>query len=321
MFSKRAHRYANRAILASNVSPPAMPKQSLEVISTILAKAASPAFESTSSRRTRYQGCFVEENTMPPFELEPAEAPFPMVGMVVSPQKAKWNWRENGRDYQADFHPENILTVPKGVFPRQWWTEPVTILSVSFEPNFISEAVFGLEQKSPIELRASPTGTDTVVSHLLWALQHELKTDCPGGRLVGESIGSSLAVAVVRRFSNQPKPLAGRKNGLEERILKAVVEYIEQHLESDLGLEELAKLAFTSRFHFCREFKRSTGLSVHQYVIARRIERSRTLLANTRLSIAEVGFSSGFANQSHFTSAFRRSIGVTPGSFRKIISR
>ena len=75
--------------------------------------------------------------------------------------------------------------------------------------------------------------------------------------------------------------------------------------------------AHLSVYHFARQFKATTGLPPHQYVIARRVERSKQLLhAGTDLSLAEVAACAGFSDQSQFSQHFKRLVGVTPGQFR-----
>src|SRR4029453_13688416 len=99
--------------------------------------------------------------------------------------------------------------------------------------------------------------------------------------------------------------------------LRSVVEYIEEHLDAGPTLEQLAAVARLSPYHFARQFKAATGLPPHQYVILRRVERTKQRLqAGTDLSLAEVAASAGFSDQSQFTHHFKRLVGVTPGQFR-----
>jgi AraC family transcriptional regulator len=98
--------------------------------------------------------------------------------------------------------------------------------------------------------------------------------------------------------------------------LRAVVEYIEEHLDASPTLEQLAAVACLSPYHFARQFKKATGLPPHQYVILRRVERARQLLRDGDLSLAEVAACTGFSDQSQFSHHFKRIVGVTPGQFR-----
>jgi AraC family transcriptional regulator len=99
--------------------------------------------------------------------------------------------------------------------------------------------------------------------------------------------------------------------------LRAVVEYIEEHLDASPSLEQMAAVAHLNPHHFARQFKAATGLPPHQYVIARRVERATQLLhGGDDLSLAQVAARAGFADQSQFTHHFKRLVGVTPGQFR-----
>jgi AraC family transcriptional regulator len=105
--------------------------------------------------------------------------------------------------------------------------------------------------------------------------------------------------------------------GLPRHKLRAAVEYIEEHLDAEISLDDLAAVVHLSPYHFARLFKASTGLPPHQYVITRRIERAKRLLrGGDDLSLAQVAARVGFWDQGHFTRHFKRLVGVTPRRFR-----
>ena len=72
------------------------------------------------------------------------------------------------------------------------------------------------------------------------------------------------------------------------------------------------------KYHFARTFKQSEGATPHTFVLERRLARARELLTRTDLSLSEVAFAVGFADQSHFTRRFRQMVGVSPEQFRKL---
>jgi AraC family transcriptional regulator len=99
--------------------------------------------------------------------------------------------------------------------------------------------------------------------------------------------------------------------------LRAVAEYIEEHLDAGPSLDQMAAVARLSAYHFARQFKRATGLPPHQYVIMRRVERAkRVLQTGGDFSLAQVAAHAGFSDQSQFSRHFKRLVGVTPGEFR-----
>ena len=123
----------------------------------------------------------------------------------------------------------------------------------------------------------------------MWAVDAELTAGGAGGRLAAESLANVLAVHLIRHVLAPCRPACGRDGSLPRGRLRAVVEYIEDHLDAGPTLEQMAAVARLSPYHFARQFKRATGLPPHQYVIARRVERAQQLLQfDGDLSLAEV---------------------------------
>lgn len=88
--------------------------------------------------------------------------------------------------------------------------------------------------------------------------------------------------------------------------------------EADHSLEAMAAEAGLTPSHFCRVFKRATGVTPHAFVMRARLERAQDLLGTSDLSIAQIADALGFASQSHFTRAFRAHAGQTPSAWRSL---
>jgi AraC family transcriptional regulator len=89
-----------------------------------------------------------------------------------------------------------------------------------------------------------------------------------------------------------------------------LLDYINDHLDQDLGLEKLAAIAQLSQYHFSRIFKHSTGMSPHQYVIQQRVERAKLLLREKKMGICEVAIVCGFTHQSHLNLHLKRLLSI-----------
>jgi AraC family transcriptional regulator len=149
------------------------------------------------------------------------------------------------------------------------------------------------------------------------AVDAELSAGGAGGPLASESLANVLAVHLIRHVSAPSQPTRRQEAALSRAKLRAVIEYIEEHLDGGLTLQQMAAVAHLSAYHFARQFKLATGQPPHQYVIARRVERAQQLLRQDRdLSLAEIAACVGFSDQSQFSHHFKRVIGVTPGRFR-----
>jgi len=105
--------------------------------------------------------------------------------------------------------------------------------------------------------------------------------------------------------------------GLPTRQLSRVCDFLTEHFSEDIGLEDLAKLTGLTSKHVARAFRQSTGMPPHQYLIGQRIEAAKRRLVNTRESLADIAVECGFADQSHFTAAFRKAVGYPPGTWRR----
>src|SRR5207245_11580636 len=126
-----------------------------------------------------------------------------------------------------------------------------------------------------------------------------------------------LAVHLSRHVAAPRRPARGSDGALPRGRLRAVLEYIEEHLDASPTLEQMAAVARLSPYHFARQFKTATGLPPHEYVIVRRVERAKQFLqGGGDLALAEVAAQAGFSDQSQFSRHFKRLVGVTPAPFR-----
>jgi len=127
----------------------------------------------------------------------------------------------------------------------------------------------------------------------------------------------------VAPFAPEPglRAAAPTSGGLPGCRVRQVTEFIERNLDKDLPLAELAAVVCMSPFHFARLFKRSTGVPPHRFVVRQRIARARVVLTTRELSIAQISRMVGFRTPSHFTTVFRRVLGITPGAFRAAVTR
>jgi AraC-like DNA-binding protein len=112
------------------------------------------------------------------------------------------------------------------------------------------------------------------------------------------------------------EPLSGTLRRRHQRV-EAVKEQLLQHLDRPVSLDELSSTAGTSVFHLCRLFRKHTGDSIYNYAKRLRLRHGLTLLESTDAPLAELALDAGFSHQSHFTEAFRREYGSTPGHLRR----
>lgn len=158
---------------------------------------------------------------------------------------------------------------------------------------------------------------DPHIAALLGNMLAEAEAGCPSGSLYGESLSLALVSYVAARYSAKAPRPETLEHGFSRAQLNRVLEYIHAHLRDDLSLLELAGAIDLSPRHFSRLFRKTFGTTPSRYVMSERIDRVKTLLTAKRLSILEIGETTGFADQSHLTNAFRKATGVTPRRYQR----
>jgi AraC family transcriptional regulator len=211
-----------------------------------------------------------------------------------------------------------IILVPAGTPGQVHWSGGFDWLHIYLEPGQVARVAAEAFDLDPARLEVPPLDALDLpnLRAAMWAVDAELTAGCAGGPLAAESLANLLAVQLLRHVLAPHQPTRRRDGTLPRAKLRAIVEYIEDHLDASPTLEQMAAIARLSLYHFARQFRRATGLPPHRYVILRRVERAKQLLQGSQLSVAEVSARAGFSDQSKFCFHFKRIVGITPGQFR-----
>ena len=195
------------------------------------------------------------------------------------------------------------------------WDEAHGSMMLAISTDLIGEQLQGGARSGCI-VQERYGASDPFVQHLGSLLKHAGDAGRPITRLYAES----TAVILLEHLCGWAEPSRPGQSSACGRLAQ-VLDYVHANLESELSIVALARIAQTSAFHFARQFKASTGVTPHRYVLEKRIEMARRLLFDDRVSIAEVANACGFATQAHLTTVFHRLIGVTPRAYRTSVAR
>ena len=165
-------------------------------------------------------------------------------------------------------------------------------------------------ERDPRHIRMCPrfTDLDLPLSRLMFHSAHRI--GCTNERVALLVAGLFNGGDCRRAFGRPP-----RRGGLTASQLHRVIERIEAD-DGPVGLESLAVEAGLSVFHFAREFRRTTGLAPHQYVLQRRLARAVRLLAGSQAQVADIAAAAGFSHASHLARHLRQATGMSPALFR-----
>jgi AraC family transcriptional regulator len=223
-----------------------------------------------------------------------------------------------GRSRRRQFVFGDVVIIPAETPNLCAHDEPTDDMYIRVDQRLLDEvaAEAGVDG-GQVEITSNFGVQDPTIQHLVEALVRERVSPGLGGPLYTQALVNQLAIHLVRHHSGQapPSPPDG-PHAIGDQQLRAALEFIHDHLGSNLSLREVAGVAHLSPHHFSRSFKRATGMAPHQYVLRQRVELARRLLSRSRMSIAEVAAHAGFYDQSHLAAHFKRVFGVPPAALR-----
>jgi len=278
----------------------------------------APGAPIISSAHSPWQGALLERHTHGPCSVDPHLHLSHFLCVHLN-GPSRLEWRSNGKTGAKTIAPGAVSLVSRGTEDAAAFPEGAKRIFLSLEPCIFQCAFPEADAGEDPELIEQWGIEDRQIEYILRALEADLEAGVPSGGLFGESLLNALAVHLLRRYGVQPITDVKPRNGLPRARLNRVIEFIEEHLDQDITLAALAEIAGMGPHYFSELFKQSLGISPHQYVLRRRIERGRKLLHNPGISVLEAAVRSGFSDQSHFTKLFRRIVGVTPTKYRAIL--
>lgn len=135
---------------------------------------------------------------------------------------------------------------------------------------------------------------------------------------------ASLMIAMLAeaaRYQHAAIPDRQHREILSRPVRELLASYIEDNLGDNITLQDLAKIADLSIFHFSRAFRQHFGLPPYQYVLSRRLERARQQVTQTALTLTAIALQCGFSSPGQFSTQFRRYFGQTPSAMRNNLGR
>lgn len=162
---------------------------------------------------------------------------------------------------------------------------------------------------------------DPVARHLLLAIRPALSEGRQASALFVDYVAMALAAHVAQtygRLRTRSNANTGALAPWQERRAK---ELIAANLSSNITLADLANACQLSIRHFTRAFRASTAMSPHAWMLQQRVEKAKHLLRSTCQTLAAIALECGFADQSHMTRVFQRSVGIPPGAWRRLHRR
>ena len=223
---------------------------------------------------------------------------------ILSGFSAAWTWVRG-----------DLSLIPGGWGTTSWTETTLDFLQVELGPELVRRAAG--DAGADVDLPCLFSFDDPLCRELVSSMVAEAQAHGAAARLYVESAGVVLA---QRLFSLSRRPVTPvPRAGLPPAVLRRAQEFLHEEMNRNPGVTELSAAVGMNVHHFSRMFKRSTGLSPHQYLGNMRLERAKRMLADGRTRIIEIAFEIGYENPSQFSEFFRKRTGLSPSEFRRSV--
>ena len=275
-------------------------------------------FPILSSQKQGWENIIVEEFQHPPGEGSSHYNDEHTICLSLAPRPVRLLQIKGGRTHVGLYGKGDISITPAKTPFFARWDGDDRYLEIRIASRFIQSVAREALAMNPDRLELLPEfrTRDPQIEAMGMLLLAELKQENLGGRLYIESLANVLAIHLLRQYSAVKPQLSIYEGGLPERQVLQILEYINEHLNQDIKLADLAELLGMSQFHFSHQFKQSIGIAPYQYLLQQRVERAKQLLKQTDRSIMEIAFLCGFNSHSHLSKQFRQFTGMTPKAYR-----
>jgi len=226
--------------------------------------------------------------------------------------------RRSGKSVaNGTFRPGVVIIIPEGSSSRWNIPKPVDVVQLYLPQATLRRVADESETATTTDLMERTAHPDPITSRLLLSAAGVLEGNRALDTLFRHQLTNLLATRLLAAHTSSPTTFQPTIGGLSPKVLLRVIERLRSDSDADVSLDALASDAGLSRFHFCRAFKESTGLSPHAWLRQYRLEQAMNMLRNTDVSIVAVAAELGYASQTAFAAAFRRLTGETPSEWRR----
>lgn len=212
----------------------------------------------------------------------------------------------------------SVTIIPAGVEHWSAWNIIGRFAMISVAPGAIAQIDPDVVNPDLVELvpAFAKSKPDRLIYGVSLAIKHHLETNPNDGGFYVEHLTNTICAHLLRHYCTRKIIFKDYAGGLATTKLEQAKDYINDNLETNIQLKDIAKKLDISQYYFSHLFRKSTGISPYSYVIQQRVAKAQRLLINTSMSIAEIALACGFSSQSQLTIHFRKFTGTTPKKYR-----
>lgn len=226
--------------------------------------------------------------------------------------------RRSGRSFASGTARPGVVTIiPAGSSARWDIDGKVDVLQLYLSQATINRIAAEAGKTAANDLLERTGHPDPTISRLLTMATDALDGGAALDTLFRQQLTELIATRLLASHTGTPTNYQPPSGGLSPSALRRAMERLHSENDTDVSLAALASDAGISRFHFCRAFKESTGLSPHSWLRQHRLAQAKAMLRDPSMPIVFIAAELGYGSQTAFAAAFRRLTGETPTDWRR----
>lgn len=232
------------------------------------------------------------------------------------------NRRCEGPWQSRQIAPGSVSLLPQAVRSHWHWVGDIDVCHVYLPGATVAKVASDAYEREirDVALRDVLRVDDPFLEGMATLFTREARAGGLGGRLYAEALRNQTCIHLLRHYAEVNFAETAARGGLSALQCRRLMHYIEDNLDQDIVLADLARVAGLSVFHFTRKFGAQFGCPPHAYVMRQRLERAKRQLANPGIPLKAVAANCGFADQSHMTRLFRKVLNATPAGYRRCLT-
>lgn len=215
------------------------------------------------------------------------------------------------------FRPGVVIIIPEGSSSRWDIPKPVDVVQLYLPNATLKRVADEAGTAGTADLLERTAHPDPITSRLLLSAADALGGNGALDTLFRYQLTDLLATRVLAAHTGSPTMFQPTAGGLSPKVLLRAIERLRSDSDADVSLDALASDAGLSRFHFCRAFKESTGLSPHSWLRQHRLDQAMNMLRDSDETVVSIAAALGYSSQTAFAAAFRKLTGETPSEWRR----
>jgi AraC family transcriptional regulator len=270
-----------------------------------------------TSRPFTWRGIIVEWHRLDPQELPEHYVQGHGMTVNVGTRPISFGWTDGNRRVDGAMNPGAFHLLTHGDLNTPRWSGVFDEISLVLDPVFVARVAREGLPATSVEFATQRSSSDPIIGIYAEAFRAELVNNSLNGPLYADTLTIGLTLHLLSRYAIAKPKIPHPRGKLTPFQLRRVVDLVMASLSDDVSLLAMAEQANVSPFYFTRMFRKTLGVTPHQFLLRQRIQKSLKLVEEGKLSLSQIAAEAGFYDQAHFTRAFRKLIGTTPAEYAR----